>query len=761
MIDSAALWGIFARLLAVIYVIAFLSIRAEIVEWAGARGLNPVREKLARFREDLGWWRAVARYPTLLWVDDSDRALRWLPVIGTIAALFAVCGVASAPMLAFAWVMYLSCDVAFGMIYPWESLLFEAGFLAIFLPALEPLPSLAMSRAPEPILMFAFHWLLFRLMFGFGKNKFTRAALDDLNYLRGFLISQPIPSPLAWHAFRLPRVLLVSSHLSLFVVEMVLPFLVFFPGWPRLAAAVGFAALMIGIQAMGNFGFFNMLTIALCVPLLDPRPLTAQTLADLGSPYGVIITAVATWSFIAGLCHLPFNTWVSRGWTEWPAWGAATGVGRAILAVLRAAMPFRTVHAYGVFPPRMGPPVKCLPIVEGTRDGEHWETFEYRYMPSTERSPPKFVAPHCPRLDHWMLYEGYGIGSGNYLGTLFSQGSAYDFSSVSTMDRLLERVMDPESPTRRLFRVVPFDGAPPVRARMRLYVFAPTTRDEMKATGRYWHRDLVGDHLPERDSDPTLYERWLPTAEQLHPDDRVARRRVARIRPLLGAQTLGAVRDVLDGRARVMWDVFWDELIPAAEVAANAGWPAVAEVAQSVVGIYGPADVDAFDRIRGAVTTALLERLEPHVFGFAEPRLDVRTYFHAVLVPHAVVLRGRARTEEALANQAMLIERREPDAATRALMLLTILRRDMMVMHARKQRLLARTLPPPPPHEPAVPGFALLLPLLADALPDANERIPVIAQQPDGEWLMDGVPILSRRTMPRPQTESARQTLES
>jgi hypothetical protein len=745
--DPAVLWGIFARLLAGIYVIAFLSLRAEIVEWGGARGLNPVREKLARFREDLGRWRAFSRYPTLLWLDDSDRALRWLPTIGAIAAIFAACGVASAPMLAIAWVSYLSCDVVFGMHYPWESLLFDAGFLAMFLPALQLLPSLAMSRAPEPLLMFAFHWLLFRVIFGFGKNKFTRAALDDPNYLRGFLISQPIPSPLAWHAFRLPRVLLVPSHAALFIVEMVLPFFVFFPGWPRLVAAAGFATLMIGIQAMGNYGFFNLLTIALCVPLLDPRPLTAQTTAALASPYGAIVAVGAAWSVIAGLCHLPFNTWVSRGWTEWPAWGAATGVGRAILAVLRAAMPFRTVHAYGVFPPRVGAPVKFLPIVEGTRDGEHWETFEYRYMPSTEHSPPKFVAPHCPRLDHWMLYEGYGIGSGNYLGTLFSQGSAYDCSSVSTMDRLLERVMDPASPTRRLFRVVPFDGAPPVRVRMRLYVFAPTSRDEMKATGRYWHRDLVGDHLCERAADPTVYARWLPNAEQLHPDERFARRRVARIRPLLGAQTLGTVRDVLDGRARVMWDVFWDELIPAADVAASSGWPAVTKAAQVVLDTYGPSDVDALDRIRGAVTTALLERLERHVFGFAAPRLDVRTYFHAALVPHAVVLRGRARTEEALANQATLLEWSEPDAATRALMLLTMLRRDMMVMHARKQRLLARTLPPPPPHEPAVPGFALLLPLIADALPDAHERIPVIAQQPDGEWLMNGVPILSRRLL--------------
>ena len=79
MIDPDVLWGIFARLLGVVYVIAFVSLRSEIVEWAGARGLNPVREKLARVREDLGRWRAVVRYPTLLWLGDSDRALRWLP----------------------------------------------------------------------------------------------------------------------------------------------------------------------------------------------------------------------------------------------------------------------------------------------------------------------------------------------------------------------------------------------------------------------------------------------------------------------------------------------------------------------------------------------------------------------------------------------------------------------------------------------------------------------------------------------------------
>jgi hypothetical protein len=536
---------------------------------------------------------------------------------------------------------------------------------------------------------------------------------------------------------------LVGSLGLLFGVEMILPFFVFVPGWPRTIAAAGFIALMIAIQAMGNFGFFNLLVIVLSITLLDPRPVTAQTWTALASPAGGLAVAAAVWSILAGLCHLPFNTYVARGWPEWPAWGAATGAARLILGVLRAAMPFRTAHAYGVFPPRVGAPLKWIPVVEGTRDGERWEPFEYRYQVSTDASRPRFVAPHAPRLDHIVLYEGFGVGAGNYLGSVFSLGNPYDFTAVSTLDRLLERLMERDSPVRDLFGAVPFGGEPPIRMRMRRYMFAPATTEEQRASGRYWRRSPAGEHLAERGPDATLFQRWLPAAEQLHPDDRWTRRRVPRLRPLLQARAVGDVRAMLDPISASLWQPFWEDVLPAAATAARGGWRDVEALARSLEHRYGAPGMDAFDRVRAAVTTALLERIEPHVLGLATPARAVRSYFHASLLAHDVVLSGLERTDDALADASVLIDWPAPDADTRGLMLLMVFRRGVLTLHASTYRLAQRALPASPPPAGVVPGFGLLLPEIAEALPDPGERLPAITHMANGDWAIDGVPILS------------------
>jgi Lipase maturation factor len=730
---TTQIWGTFARLLAGVYIIAFASLRAELIPLVGSRGISPVAEKLARVRQDMGRTGWI-RYPTWLWFDASDAMLRGLPVAGILAAGFAACGVFSNLMFAVTWSIYLSIDAALGMIYPWECMLMESGFLMIFLPRLELLPSLKMAHAPEPILMFAFQWLLFRVLFGFGKMKFSRDALKDPLYLRSFLISQPIVSPLGWRAFRLPRMLLLWSHTGLFVTEIVLPFFIFFPGWPRLIPAAVFTVLMIAIQLMGNFGFFNILVIVLCIPLLDARAVTAQTWRALASPAGLAVAIVVTWSIVAGLIHLPFNTWCARGWLDWPVWGKVRGASGAVLAVLRTAMPFRTVHAYGVFPPRLGPPVRFIPVIEGTIDGKRWEPFEYKYMLSTEKSPPRFVAPHCPRIDHLMLYEGVGVGSWNLHGAVFSQGNPYDFSAVSPLDRLLERLMDPQSPAHELFSAVPFNGALPKQMRITQYVFAPSTAAEMRETGRYWHRTRIGEFLHERGPDPTVYSRWLPAPEQFHPDERWARRLVPRLRPLLDARSLETVRSVLQPHAKAAWQSFWDGFVPAARDAMLSGWSAVDALAGRLEQSYGSIALEHFDEIRGALATALVERLEPE--------LKVRSYFHAYLAAHVLLLHGPARIEEALRSGTCVLTETESEIESRGLMVFTFLRRDMIHMHARKQRLAEQTLPLPGPPPEGLPGFGLTIAILARALPDPSEHIPVVVQDADGEWSMNGLSLL-------------------
>src|SRR5262249_28384914 len=218
-------------------------------------------------------------------------------------------------------------------------------------------------------------------------------------------------------------------------------------------------------------------------------------------------------------CFVAFAASAARGRPEWPAWVRARGAGRALLAFLRAVMPLRTVHLYGAWPPGIAPPLKFVPVIEGTRDGDEWHAFEYRFVPSTERSRPRVVAPRTPKLDHLVLEEGF----------------------PAELDRVLQRLMEPGSPVRRLFGGIPFE-APPSRMRVRLYVLAPAATREPRASGRYWHRDLVGDMLPPRGADPALFDRWLPDPAQSGRDRRSSKGRARRLAPLLDARSLADVQ---------------------------------------------------------------------------------------------------------------------------------------------------------------------------------------------------------------------------
>ena len=123
-------------------------------------------------------------------------------------------------------------------------------------------------------------------MFSSGLTKLTWGdptwlSLTALTY---HYWTQPIPTPLAWYASHLPRALQVLSCAVMFVVEVGLPFLIFAPRRPRRIALYGLVALQALIAATGNYGFFNLLAIVLCVPLLDdeawPASLRSRLLGD-------------------------------------------------------------------------------------------------------------------------------------------------------------------------------------------------------------------------------------------------------------------------------------------------------------------------------------------------------------------------------------------------------------------------------------------------------------------------------------------------
>ena len=72
----------------------------------------------------------------------------------------------------------------------------------------------------------------------------------------------------------------------MFCVELGLPFLLFGPRRPRLVAAAGIGALQFLIALTGNYGFFNLLTLALCLLAVDDATLGRLTRGKWGPDSG-------------------------------------------------------------------------------------------------------------------------------------------------------------------------------------------------------------------------------------------------------------------------------------------------------------------------------------------------------------------------------------------------------------------------------------------------------------------------------------------
>jgi hypothetical protein len=241
---------------------------------------------LASIRRDFPTWKRFLYFPTLLWLNASDFSLRLLSWFGLACAAGVIYGGPYSQLAMIGcYVTYVSLDKPMGLVFPWDCVLFEAGFLGSFLAPTLALPEVIATSAPAPAIAWAYRILVFRVLFGFGKFKFTGATKDDWGYLHGFLINQPLASPIGWYMQKLPVWSLKASMALMFVAEIPIPPLLFFPNVVGVIAGAVIAGLMVGIWLSGNFGFFNLIIMVLCISTLDVT--TPRMLFDgLASPDG-------------------------------------------------------------------------------------------------------------------------------------------------------------------------------------------------------------------------------------------------------------------------------------------------------------------------------------------------------------------------------------------------------------------------------------------------------------------------------------------
>ena len=526
-----AMWvfGLGLRLLALVQCLAFYALFRDVLGIAGSRGLQPVGDVLRAYKQHYGLRRFLYA-PSLLHFAHSDRALRRWLLLGMLCALGSALGGPISPLLfAASWLIYLSFDVAVDLLYPWDALLLEAGLLAVLAPP-RPVLEVGVSMEPDPILVWLFRLLAFRVVFGFGKYKFFGPGKLDLAYLKSFLVTQPMPRRLGLRLQRWPTWTHQLGLLMLFFVEVLSPWC--WLGGPTLRwiPSLLVSMLMVVIQLTGNFGFFNLAMLVLCILGLTPST----------SPFDLSVMRSATtwrWQELAALaylgivlCHLPFQSWIARSWMYWPGW--RTRFGRAVtplLVLMRTLAPFRMVHAYGVFGPECGPRGQWIPRFEATQDGVHWLPYTTRHYPIDIHFRGTSISPLFPRFDHALIYEAMGLGLGNLTGSLVGGGEPFRATRALFLERAQLRLLEASPDVLALFAHAPFGTAKPQAVRV-TFSFHALIEDETDIAFRSLP---MGLHLPARtlaEAEPIA----VPAPEAFLADERIWAERAA---PSAGAST--------------------------------------------------------------------------------------------------------------------------------------------------------------------------------------------------------------------------------
>ena len=397
---------LFLRALGIVYLIAFASIAVQVTGLVGEHGVFPAGPYLDSARSYFGS-TAYFALPTVFWLGVGDTALRVVSWTGAGLAVLLVVGIAPQIVLFLLWALYLSLSIVGQdfLSFQWDTLLLEAGLLSLLWAPMQWLPART-EPEPSPAARWLLVFLVFKLMFLSGATKLlsgdpTWASGTALDY---HFETQPLPAWTAWYAHHLPEIVHRIMTFGSLATELVLPCLLLLPGHYRrirLLAVAGLVGLQLGIASTGSYGFFNLLAIVLCIPVLDDAfwgrvvPLRLTVREGDPQPRHRTVAAVAIVFFVPSLLSLMREVVYTRPSVrpgQFPTAGEE---------ILRLVSPLRSFNGYGLF--RVMTTQRPEIVIEGSRDDQHWTEYEFRYKAGDVRRRPEFVAPYHPRLD-WQMW---------------------------------------------------------------------------------------------------------------------------------------------------------------------------------------------------------------------------------------------------------------------------------------------------------------------------------------------------------------------
>jgi hypothetical protein len=523
---------LFLRAMGLIYFSAFFSLIFQIRGLIGPEGILPASDYLQAVEHSFGharFWFA----PTLLWFSSGPQMLMVLCWAGVVASLLLALNVWPRGTLGICFICFLSFVSAAGDFsgYQSDGMLLEAGFIALFFAPPGFRPGLGTKWPPSRASLFLLQWEWFRIYFESGMVKIASGEPQwrQMTAMDEYYQNGPLPTWVGWYVQHLPHWFHASTAYCTLALELGLVWMLFLPRRWRIACFVIATAWQIGIILTANYTFLNYLVLALGFLLLDDRVLlhclpqrwkkapldhTAMDRADVTRPATASRTEPDSSSTQRGVGDQP--TEMSRSehgrtesWRElfreqltvlkrslvgimlgWLFYATTVELIWIVFPTLKlltvpveALEPFRIANRYGLFAVMTRGRYEIE--FQGSRDGQNWQAYPFRYKPQDPRQPPGIYAPYQPRFD-WNLWFA-------------SLGSWREYPIViNTEVRLLST--DPDVLT--LFAGNPFPQEPPRQVRAVLWQYWFTTAAEKSKTGLWWRREFRGLYAPTLTRDP-------------------------------------------------------------------------------------------------------------------------------------------------------------------------------------------------------------------------------------------------------------------
>ena len=443
-----------------IYLMAFISLWVQIDGLYGPGGILPfdwIKKNLSELSEHSRW-----EYPSLLWWLNNHLSIHLLCGLGVLASFMMILGVLPKVSASISWIVYLSF-VSMGQVfmrYQWDILLLEAGFITLF----------HHPKTSYHIIIWPYRWLLFRLMFSSGLVKVVSgdpawASLEALGY---HYFTQPLPNFISWIAFHLPAWFHQISTVVMFIVELIVPFFIFFPRRFRLSGFYTFLFFQFFIVATGNYGFFNWLAIILCLSLVDDRHWSWLFNTKKNKPN----PPLKKYQMIPSYCLLCFVI-VMGGLNLLRIFGAPSLSWMS--PVEKINRNFYLVNSYGLFSVMT---TKRFEIrLQFSNDLNEWEDMDFKYKPDREKKRPPFLLFHMPRLD-WQMWF-----------------AALTPHPPRWFQRFVYRLLNKDYAVLKLMGHDSFVDRPPKYIRAVLFDYRFSTVDEFFDEGKWWKQTYKGDYL--------------------------------------------------------------------------------------------------------------------------------------------------------------------------------------------------------------------------------------------------------------------------